>query len=273
MNRHSFSKRIIRLLLMIGVILFLTRYVITLRPAFVEKLSSYAVYPLLLVNRKIIQPIKYFLVHRSLVNELEESLVRCKQERDDLVRDLVDIKGCGDFSLAAEEVVSFRKRYETDQALLAQILFKHFDDDQHFYYIDVGSDRGAAVDMVAVYKNCLLGRVVQVYPWYSKVRLITDPLSKIAALCSNTGTKGIVEGLAKTAVLRLSFASHLDKVQQGDFIVSTGEGLVFPRGFGLGRVAAFERQGLLYNVAVEPLVDLTVLDYCYLVQKGAAIQN
>lgn len=58
-------------------------------------------------------------------------------------------------------------------------------------------------------------------------------------------------------------------MQEGDLVLSSGEGLIFPRGFALGNVKHYQVNGLLHDVIVEPLINLETINYCYVIQKGA----
>jgi rod shape-determining protein MreC len=135
-------------------------------------------------------------------------------------------------------------------------------------FIDRGASKGVQPNMVALYKNCLIGRVSEVYPSYSKVLLITDKTCKIAALCGTTKSSGIHEGLNKKDYCTLNYVSHLCTLEEGELVISSGEGLVFPQGFGLGKIKSFTRKGLFYDVVIEPLVDLKNIEYVYIIQKG-----
>jgi cell shape-determining protein MreC len=61
--------------------------------------------------------------------------------------------------------------------------------------------------------------------------------------------------------------SHLDTLKEGDLVISQGEGLIFPRGFGLGRVKSYELDGVQYHVTIEPLLDVSTLTFCLLLKS------
>jgi cell shape-determining protein MreC len=62
--------------------------------------------------------------------------------------------------------------------------------------------------------------------------------------------------------------SHLASVKEAEMVVSSGEGLVFPQGFALGRIKMIEPDGLYTKIEIEPLIDLLTIDYCMLMKKG-----
>ena len=61
--------------------------------------------------------------------------------------------------------------------------------------------------------------------------------------------------------------SHLCAIQQDNLIISSGDGLIFPRGFGIARVTNFHKNELVYTVSCKPLVDIHALTYCYVIEK------
>ena len=55
--------------------------------------------------------------------------------------------------------------------------------------------------MIAVFKDCFLGRVVEVYPWYSKVLLITDPGCKVAVYAPKPERRQSMKGPSSSMLL------------------------------------------------------------------------
>lgn len=166
-----------------------------------------------------------------------------------------------------KELRDFKARYTFEKMQIAQILARHFSDHSQYYYLDMGSNSGIETDMIVVYNNCLIGKVTEVYPWYCRVVLITDKSCKVAAYCDTTKARGIHEGVNQERNAMLKFVSHLAPIQIGDMILSSGEGLVFPRGFALGKVKSSSLDGLYQQVDVEPLVDFEKIEYCLVLAK------
>lgn len=175
------------------------------------------------------------------------------------------------FSENTKEIRSFLDRYKTDTGRIAHVLVKNFDG-EHYFLIDAGSKQGIKRDMVAVYKDSLVGRVVEVYPSYCKVLLITDPHCKVAAVCSQTGTKGIHEGLGNTQFTALGYVDPQQPIKEGDLVLSSGEGMLFPYGYALGTIQSFENDGHSYTISVEPSVNVKRLDYVYIVPQGTELK-
>jgi rod shape-determining protein MreC len=264
-----------RLLLIIVIIMLL--YGVTrvrgVKIPLLETGISYCIYPLLATQRAIVNPVKQYFEVNQLQREVQALYVRCIAERQELLKENIELVSMLDVARAVQELSEFKKRYSSD-ALIAQVIGRQYDD-RHFFWIDAGKNRGVEVDMVVVYKNCLIGRITEVYFYYSKVTLITDPFCKVAAFCKNSQEHAIHEGTGSINQTKLTyvFDSRLDldkRLKKGDLVLTSGEGLIFPKGFGLGTIESFKSDDLQCNVTLTPLVDFNKIDYCSVIAKGAA---
>ncbi len=260
------KKKIIFLVLM-GVILgFAGGY--TVAPYVMQTFASYLIYPLLCIQHTYIEPLKELCAHKRDEHALQECVTRLQADKDALTAQLIAMQATATYNDDMQEISAFKKRYECAHALQAQIIARHASPQEHSMLVDAGALQGTQKDMVVVYKNILLGRVTEVYPHYSKVILITDHTCKVAAYCATTKATGIHVGTNTAGATQLHHVSHLTTLQEQDVVLSSGEGLVFPRGFGLGRIKQFQVNGLLYDVTIEPLCDIATIGQCYLLQKG-----
>lgn len=103
--------------------------------------------------------------------------------------------------------------------------------------IDKGSNEGILVGQVVVYKDNMLGKVLNVNPTTSEVALITDPDSKVAAFVSGEGgkAKGILQGQFGTDLL-LDRILHQEQIAERDIVYTEGTEDKIPRGLILGLV-------------------------------------
>jgi len=220
-----------------------------------------------------VSPLKDYFANRKTISLLQEQLVQAQAERDNVLAQNIELHGMISFAQDTHELVQFKQRYNFSQALLAQVLVKNFSEQSHFFLIDKGSAAGAQKDMVVIYKDCLIGRVCEVYPYYSKVVLVSDQSCKVAAYCAHSKATGIFQGSNAEWAACLNHVSHLSSLEIGELIVSSGDGLIFPRGFGLGKIKSYQTEGLFHSVSIEPLVDLHAINHCYVVQKGECVQE
>jgi rod shape-determining protein MreC len=222
------------------------------------------------MQQVVLAPFNQWCKYGSSISVLHERIDRLQKERDILWQEMVKREGVTTFGQDTEEIRAYARRYEYEGTLLlAQCTVKESTPNQQVMIVDKGARHGVKTSMVAVYKNMLLGRVSEVQDWHSKITLITDRLCKIAAYCVKTRAAGIVEGINKADEIQLSYISHLSTVQEGDEVLSSGQGLIFPRGFALGTITRCELNGLYYKVIIKPCIDVASIDFCYLLEKGA----
>lgn len=239
-------------------------------PGLLERSSSYCMYPILVTQRTIVTPLKQFFERRRTIDELNTALKKLTLEHSHVLQENIELNALLDYHSQIEELVDFKKRYTNHRGIIAQVLTKQFSEQSHYFLIDAGERKGIKPDMVAIYNNCLVGRVVEVYPLYSKIVLITDKSCKVATFCSKTKSSGIYCGINDLATGTLTQMSHLDTIQQDDLLLSSGEGLVFPRGFALGKIRSYHTPGLFHTIVTEPLLDMRTLHHCHLIERDGS---
>ena len=232
-----------------------------------EKSASYFVYPVLALQRSVVAPLKKYFDTKRTVQELTAQLYKMQAERDCALAHNVELSAMVDYNQSIIELVDFKKKYLTENAYIAQVIAKHFSDQNHYFLVDAGENKGIRPDMIAVHHNFIVGRVVEVYPWYCKILLISDKNCKIAARCSTTKATGIFEGCNEYHIGKLNHVSHLSKLAYEDILLSSGEGLIFPKGLGIGKIKSYQINGLFYDVTIEPLLDLKNISYCALIGR------
>lgn len=237
-------------------------------PGIVDRISAVITYPIVYAQQMIKRPIDSISTWFTQKGDLLKQLARLRQERQQLLALLTQIHASTHFAEETSELIDFKKRYYDYDLPFGQVIAHYINRQEAYMLVDRGEAHGITVDMVALYKNCLVGRVSDVYRSYCKVQLITDARCKVAAYCANSKARGIYEGVNDTQSAALKFVSHLQEVVPGDLVISSGQGAVFPQGFLLGAVASAEPDGLSYRIKLEPAVDVSAIEYCYLGHKG-----
>lgn len=127
--------------------------------------------------------------------------------------------------------------------------------------VNKGTRSAVKVGMPVVLGENLVGRVIETYPFASKVALIFDFNSKIPAQILRTREEGVVFGTF-AAGRNLSKIKYLHQVQIGDKVISSGLGNICPKGLLIGEVIKVEAgENNLYKVAqIEPAVDFASLE-------------
>lgn len=127
--------------------------------------------------------------------------------------------------------------------------------------IDKGKQAGLRWDMPVVNASGVVGRVVSVSSHYAKVLLIIDQNSAVDCLDQRTRDRGMVKGRS-TDVCEMEYMVKSVDVTEGDRVVTSGLGGVFPKGLPVGRVSEVSKQPgeLFKHVEVTPCVDFSKLE-------------
>lgn len=255
-------------MILFWVILGIASFNMLLKCIPVRDVVSVLIYGCVRVQSFFAQPIVSLCNSMRSMKVLREDIERLTIHNQQLTAELIALQGKQEFIHETKELIEFQRRYDEYYKILAQVLLKQFSHYGHFFLLDVGSKHGVVPDMIAVVKNCLIGRVSEVFPYYCKVTLITDRACKVAVFCAKMKTEGIYEGSSADQAGQLAHVSHFEKLEQNDLLITSGQGLVFPRGFGVGKIECFQVHDVYHQVIVKPLLDLGAVSYCYLMRKG-----
>lgn len=131
--------------------------------------------------------------------------------------------------------------------------------------IDRGTLNGIQNDMPVVTPQGLVGRVVEAGPNSSKVQLILDPRSSVGTIVQRAESRvtGIVQGDMDNPTMpqMVNIPKNADVVE-GDVIVTSGFGGVYPKGIIVGLVSSLKNDdgGLLKIGVLEAAVDFQKLE-------------
>ena len=233
-------------------------------PGMAEVTTSYMLHPFMKLQKIFTDPIQSYASRKSDIVALHQDIASLQESNENLQAKIITLESVIDYESRSQDVRDFEQKYDFSQQKIVQVLMRAFDDAGHFYWVDAGAEQGINLNMIAMYKNNIVGRVVHVDPLYSKVALVTDKRCKIAVSCAQTKTVGIYEGNNSDAPT-LEFVPHYEKLDLDDLLISTGQGLVYPQGFAVGKIQSFEVQDVAYKVVVQPLIDLQTINFVYLV--------
>ena len=127
--------------------------------------------------------------------------------------------------------------------------------------INKGTKSGIQLDMPVVNASGVVGRIVSVTPHYAKVLLVIDQNSAVDCLVQRSRDRGMVRGQS-VQVCRLDYMVKSGDVKEGDVVITSGLGRVFPKGLPIGTVSNVkEGYGTLFKeIEVTPAVDFSKLE-------------
>jgi rod shape-determining protein MreC len=127
-------------------------------------------------------------------------------------------------------------------------------------------DRGegeVAAGMPVIAPDGVVGRIQRVYGPYADVVLAVDPQSAIDVIVPRTGSRGVLKGLGGDNVYacKIEYLLKTEEVREGDVVVTSGLGGVFPRDLPVGIIRKIEKKdyGMYQDVEVAPAVDFSHL--------------
>ena len=129
--------------------------------------------------------------------------------------------------------------------------------------INAGADYGVRRGLAAVAGEGLVGGVVEAGARHARILLITDLNSQIPVVVERTRDPAVLAG-DNTRLPRLVYLPQNAQVLNGDRIVTSGHGGVYPAGLPIGVVTSIDDS----TVKVTPYVDWNRLEYVRLLDYG-----
>ena len=184
---------------------------------------------------------------------LREIVEELKQERTQLLEERSE-------NLRLRSLLGF-KHGVPKPLLPAQVIGKDLSGWFQTFVIDRGKRDGVEEGMAVLSVQGIVGQIMESSNNFSRVLLITDPNSSVAALVQRTRARGITEGNGLDGC-RLKYLHRSEDVQQGDLVLSSGLDGVYPKGTLIGTLTRVRKREteLFQFVHVQPSVDFHKLE-------------
>ena len=260
-------KKIIIIISSLLLILFLINKIFFFKKTILEDIAANVSYPFLWLGSTIAKPIENVFAHKKNYHKLLSENILLKEENGNLLKENIALQSTIHFDKKSQEILDFKQRYNLDTAIFANVITKNITENEHYFFINRGKIHNIKKDMIAIYKFQIIGKVTDVFRWYSKVLLITDKNCKIAAYTNNTNASGICQGINNINKLKFDFVNHFSNIEKDDFVISSGQGLIFPEGFCAGKVSEYKKNGLYYDISITPLVEIDKIENCLITDQ------
>lgn len=149
--------------------------------------------------------------------------------------------------------------------LVAKVIARDSSDWTNSMIVNCGAGDGVVKNMAVVTPQGLVGNISEVFDNCSRVELIIDPRSSVGGIVQRAESRvaGIVNGdIDSRMMVKLTNIPRDADIVDGDTIVTSGFGGVYPKGILIGTVARLENAegGLLKYAVVKPAVDFQRLE-------------
>lgn len=165
---------------------------------------------------------------------LKEDYIRVKEENELLKR---QVQALQPFQ---HENAVLRKNlhvsaFEKHGYLTARLLSTPYDGLHHFFLIAAGQRQGLEKNQAVIVHEGVVGRLEKVGRQVSRVLLLNDSSSRIPVMTETSEQKAILAGDG-SFLPTLVYVADVRKIQQGEKVVTSGLGGIFPAGLPVGIV-------------------------------------
>lgn len=124
--------------------------------------------------------------------------------------------------------------------------------------VDKGSHHGIFVGQPVLDAFGVMGQVISVTPFTSRVLLITDQQSAIPVQNNRNGLRAIVQGKGYAGTMDMLYAPDTADFQKGDMLITSGLGERYPSDYPLGVIKEVSHEsGMRFaKIIVEPKAHL-----------------
>lgn len=138
--------------------------------------------------------------------------------------------------------------------------------------INRGETHGVRDGMAVIDSAGVYGQIVEALPYTSRIILITDQRLPVPVRVQRTGLNAVAVGVGNSAELVLEHADVTADIQQGDLLVASGLGGVYPFGYPVGVVTSIEPDaaGVEARVIVEPSATMHRRNWLLVVTGGTS---
>lgn len=165
---------------------------------------------------------------RSRIRELELLAMR----RADLERENHELRN---LRRAASDVAG--------QWLTARVIAEDINRLRQRYTVDRGASHRVSKGQPVIAGEGLVGQALRVGPWSTEVILVSDPEHAVPVQIARTGQRTLALGTGRLGALTLPLLPLQTDIREGDLLVTSGLGGVFPAGYPVAIVSRVRRDG------------------------------
>lgn len=220
-----------------------------------------------------VRPLSDVVLHAGQIEELSQENAALQQEVARLEAEAAALR---ETRGAAEASTALRAAVGNDvQQVTASVVVRDPAPGRQVLVVDRGRTEGVSVGQPVLGPGAtLIGTVVEVQDHRSRVRLLTDSASTVAAVIQQSRTAAALAG-SSDSDLHLELVSIDAQVAAGDLIVSSPLGGLLPAGLLIGRVTSrhAQPQDLFATIDVEPLTDYARLEHVLIMTGFVPARN
>ena len=162
------------------------------------------------------------------------------------------------------ELLRLREDMVDKEVLAASVISADSDDFSYTVTINRGSGDGVSVEDAVISTLGVIGRVSELGEHWARVTTLLSPRHALGVEIARTGDLAVLEGdlkLARDKQCKLGYITGSGELIEGDILVTSGYGGVYPPGITVGKVVSVrsDNSGKIDYAAVEPTADMSKL--------------
>ncbi|MBA1335228.1 MAG: Rod shape-determining protein MreC [Firmicutes bacterium] len=169
------------------------------------------------------------------------------------------------------EMLDFKNSHSEFDLIGCSIIGKDPNNIFSTFIIDKGRNDGIGKNMPVLTNAGLVGQVMEVGENWAKVIPLSDPRSSVSIIVNRTRDAAILKGNMES---RLNGQiSPEAPVVEGDEVVTSGMGEVYPKGLLVGKIVQVktDENQLLRYITVEPVIDFEKLEEVFVLKYSKSL--
>lgn len=239
--RHKFLMKLCAVALLLAI--FCGVFLIMGWGSLLHRVGNTVIYPFQWVFSKVGDGIGGFVMHFEDVDRLQEKIDALELENESLRAELSDAEILYDEQAWLYRYLSMKEEHIDYQMCAARVISASGEGSGGFetlLTLNKGSAQGIQKGMPVVSTSGLVGMVVEVGINQCYIQTILKPTSSVGALSPESSDKGLLEGdfaylYQGQAVLK--YLPEDAEIKEGDTVMTSGNGSVYPYGIPIGKVA------------------------------------
>jgi len=191
-----------------------------------------------------------FLHNYIVLHDTNQENQRLRSELDRMKMENVFLKNELNTSDRAKAIQVFQQ-HTPSKTVAATIIFTGAGSNSKVVFVDRGTMSGVQRGMAVVTPDGIVGKVIAAYPTASQVLLITDPDFAAGVVTEKSQVHGTLKGQG-TPQCKVDYVAFEEKVEPGEWVYTSGDDRIFPRGFRVGVVKAVRPGQSFKEILVEP---------------------
>ena len=141
---------------------------------------------------------------------------------------------------------------------VARLLAVSLDPNLQQMIIDQGLNKQVVVGQPVLDANGVMGEVIEVGPYTSKILLITDTRSAVPVEDARDQERAVAIGLGSSGELALVNVPEITQIQVGDKFVTSGLDMRYPAGYSVGEVTniQYDKNNHVRDIILSPSAEI-----------------